>query len=112
MPAAVKLAAKRAFVRTTLQAYAATLSAGISATVILGLITGQVDALTTAVSVALAVASPPLAGLAAWSSVTSNGIPKDYTDVALVKQAVNDPDQAAGDVETAMQRVQRRADLH
>lgn len=112
VPAAVKLAAKRAFVRTTLQAYAATLSAGISATVILGIIAGQVDLLTAAVQFGLAVVSPPIAGLAAWSNVTSNGIPKDYTDVALVRQAVNDPAEAAGDIETAMQRVSFHAGLH
>jgi len=105
IPAAVKLAAKRAFVRTTYQAYAATLGAGVSATVILGIITGQVDPVATAVQFGVAVAAPPLAGLVAWLNVTSNGIPKDYTDVALVKQAVNDPAKAASDIETAMQRV-------
>ena len=112
VPAAVKLAAKRAFVRTTYQAYAATLAAGISYAIIIGLVTGQVDPLATGIHFGVALASPPLAGLVAWLNVTSNGIPKDYTDVALVKQAVNDPDEAAGDIETAMQRVQFRSDLH
>lgn len=111
VPAAVKIAAKRAFVRTTYQAYAATLGAGISATVILGIITGQVDAVATAVQFGVAVAAPPLAGLVAWLNVTSSGIPKDYTDVALVKQAVDDPGEAAADVEIAVQRVQHRAEF-
>ena len=112
VPAAVKLAAKRMFVRTTFQAYAATLGAGVSATVILGIITGQVDPVATAVQFGVAVAAPPLAGLVAWLNVTSNGIPKDYTDVALVKQAVDEPAEAAADIDHAVQRVQFRSDSH
>lgn len=105
VPAAVRLAAKRAFVRTTYQAYAATLGAGISATVILGIITGQLDPIATAIQAGVAIAAPPLAGLVAWLNVTSNGIPKDYTDVALVKQAVEPSPDAMIAVQNAVVRV-------
>ncbi|MFB7843090.1 hypothetical protein [Microbacterium sp. NPDC056052] len=42
IPAAVKLAAKRAFVGTTTQAYGAMLAAGITATAVLAVIRGDV----------------------------------------------------------------------
>ncbi|MGW9270810.1 hypothetical protein [Microbacterium sp. NPDC055599] len=111
VPAAVRLAAKRAFVRTTFQAYAATLGAGISVTVVLGIITGQVDIVATAVQFGVAVAAPPLAGLVAWLNVTSNGIPKDYADVVLVQQALATETAALADQESAVHRVQLRRDL-
>ena len=105
VPAATRLAAKRAFVRTTFQAYAATLGAGISATVILGIVTGQVDPIATAVQFGVAVAAPPLAGLVAWLNVTSNGIPRDYSDVALVEQAEQGTEQTEADLSAAVRRV-------
>lgn len=108
VPAATRLAAKRAFVRTTFQAYAATLGAGISATVILGIVTGQIDPIATAVQFGVAVAAPPLAGLVAWLNVTSNGIPRDYTDVALVQQVAQDTAQSEADIEAAIRRVTAR----
>lgn len=85
IPAGVKLAAKRAFVRTTYQAYAATLSAGIAATAIIGIIRGEVDLVETAVYAGVAVLSPPVAGLAAYLSVSSKGIPEDYIPAAIDK---------------------------
>ncbi|MEW1990696.1 hypothetical protein [Microbacterium sp. NPDC078849] len=110
VPAAVRLAAKRAFVRTTYQAYAATLAAGISVTVVLGIVTGQIDVVATAVQFGVALAAPPLAGLVAWLNVTSNGIPKDYVDVALVEQAFATDEDARDRVQTAVQRVSLRRD--
>ena len=85
IPAGVKLAAKRAFVRTTYQAYAATLSGGIAVTVILAVVRGQVDLLETAITAAAAVLSPPVAGMAAYLDVASKGIPDDYLPAALDK---------------------------
>lgn len=87
IPAGVKLAAKRAFVRTTYQAYAATLSAGIAATAIIAVIRGQVDLIETAVTAGVAVLSPPVAGLAAYLSVSSKGIPDDYIPAAISQEA-------------------------
>jgi len=72
-----QLAAKRAFVRTMYQGYAATLSAGLTATAVLSAVQGF-DALTTGVTVAVAVLSPPIAGLAAWLDMSRRGIPDEY----------------------------------
>jgi hypothetical protein len=112
VPAAVKLAAKRAFIRTTFQAYAATLGAGISATLILGIVTRQVDPVATAVQFGVALAAPPLAGLVAWLNVTSKGIPDEYADATLVKQAVLDLAEADTNTDAAVQRVLLRRDLN
>lgn len=78
IPAGIKLAAKRGFIRTTAQAYAATLTTGISASVVLGLVTGTVEVIPTAVMLGVAVVSPLLAGAASYLSITANGIPQDY----------------------------------
>jgi len=111
IPESVKLAAKRAFIRTTYQAYAATLGAGVSATVILGIVTGQVDPVATGVQFGVALAAPPLAGLVAWLNVTSKGIPDEYADVTLVKQAALPPSESATDIDAAVERVLLRRDL-
>ena len=79
IPASTSLAAKRGFIRTTTQAYAATLSAGVSATVILAVINGEIDTTTAVVSLVVALISPPLAGLVSYLQITANGIPEDYT---------------------------------
>lgn len=78
IPARVKLAAKRAFVRTTAQAYAATIPAGgISAAVLLNVLEHP-NPLAIAATVAAALLTPPLAGLAAYMDITAKGIPTDY----------------------------------
>jgi hypothetical protein len=78
-PATVK-AAKRGFIRTTAQAYAATIPAGgISAAAIVALVR-EPDPLLIGATLAAAVLSPPLAGLASFLSILGNGVPKDYTD--------------------------------
>lgn len=83
VPARVRLAAKRAFIRTTAHAYAATLSGGISATVIITVVTGQVDPLTFGVTVGVALVSPLLGGLASYASMIANGVPAEYRAAAL-----------------------------
>lgn len=106
IPAALKLAAKRGFVRTTFQAYAATLTTGIpSATAIVALVQDQTGWLLAGITLALAVVSPPLAGLASYMMITSNGLPKDYQDVTLVEQAIAHPMDAVGDQQAALTRV-------
>lgn len=78
VPANVKLAAKRAFVRTTAQGYAATLSGGIAASGILAVVNGEVDLLTVGVIAGVALVSPLVAGLASWFDITSQGVPEEY----------------------------------
>lgn len=108
IPAAVKLAAKRAFIRTMFQGYESVLAIGLSANVVVGLIRGEVDVLVLAVTGAVTLLAPPLAGLRSWLNITRNGIPKDYEDVALVKQAVVSDSESAADQDAAVQRVLRR----
>lgn len=78
IPADTQRAAKRGFIRTTAQGYAATLSGGVTVTAILAIATGEVDLLTAGVTLGVALVSPLLAGLASYLSITSKGIPEDY----------------------------------
>ena len=78
IPADTRLAAKRGFVRTTYQAYAATLTSGISASAVLSVIEGGIDLVTVGVTLGVAVLSPPIAGLASYLSISAKGIPVDY----------------------------------
>lgn len=83
IPDYVKSAAKRAFMRTTLQAYAATIpSGGVSAAAIMTLSQDpQVSVIAT--SIIAALISPPLAGLAAWMKMLADGIPKEYVEAGI-----------------------------
>lgn len=110
IPAANRLAAKRAFVRTTAQAYAATLTTGISASVVLGVVTGTVEVVPILVTLGVALVSPLIAGAAAYAQ-NIGGIPQEYTDSALVQQSVVDPVEAVADQNAAVARVQLRRDL-
>ena len=79
VPASVRRAARRAFIRTTSQAYAATIpTGGVSAAAILSLVRDP-DPLVIAATVTAAVLSPPLAGAAAYLGMIAKGIPDDYT---------------------------------
>lgn len=80
IPADVKIAAKRGFVRTTFQGYAGSLSTGVSATVILAIVNGEVDLTTAVVTAAVALLGPPVAGLASYLNISSKGIPDEYQD--------------------------------
>lgn len=108
VPAAVKLAAKRAFIRTMFQGYESVLAIGLSANLVVGLIRGEVDVLVLGVTGAVTLLAPPLAGLRSWLNITRNGIPKDYEDVTLVKQAIGTESEATSDQDAAVQRVLRR----
>lgn len=78
IPADTKLAAKRGFIRTTAQGYAATLSGGIAATSIISLIQGELDPVVIGVTAGVALVSPLVAGAASYFDITSKGIPEDY----------------------------------
>ena len=78
IPEHVRLAAKRAFVRTTYQGYAGTLSTGVSATAVLAFVNGEVDTTTAIVTAAVTVLAPPIAGLAAYFNISGQGIPDAY----------------------------------
>lgn len=78
VPDATRVAAKRGFVRTTAQSYAATLTTGISASVVLGVVSGEIELVPTVVTLGVAVVSPLIAGLASYLSILSSGIPDDY----------------------------------
>lgn len=105
IPAATKFAAKRGFIRTTAQAYAATLSGGIATNVVLGLITGQLDLLVIGVTFGVAVVSPPLAGLASYASIIANGIPGDYKIATRATDSVQPESVQAFKVEAAAKAV-------
>lgn len=99
IPDETKLAAKRAFVRTTYQAYAATLSAALLTSVI-SLIVDPTNWLTVTVAVITALASPPLAGLTSYLNISSSGIPEAYVDAAIEQLPVAKSLVAQGYVET------------
>lgn len=78
VPEATVLAAKRGFIRTTAQAYAATIPAGgVSAATIASVIENPNPVLIAATVIA-ALVSPLLAGLASYLDITARGIPADY----------------------------------
>lgn len=100
VPEAVKLAAKRGFIRTFTQ----TLSSVIPITAIAIPTTG--DALLgIGLGVGGALVSSLLSGAASFLSIVSNGIPKDYEDVALVKVSVATQSETVADVDAAVARV-------
>ena len=78
VPAATKVAAKRGFVRTTAQAYAATIPAGGVSAAVLASVATNPDPVAIVTTVVAALVSPPLAGLASYLSILSAGIPEDY----------------------------------
>lgn len=78
VPATTTRAAKRAFIRTTAQAYAATIPAGgVSAGVLASVVTNP-DPVVLVTTALAALLSPPLAGLASALSILAKGIPDEY----------------------------------
>lgn len=77
VPARTKLAAKRAFIRTTAQAYAGAIPTGISAAALASSLENPQPVQLAAVAIAW-VAGPPLAGAASYLSILSRGIPDEY----------------------------------
>lgn len=78
VPPDVHLAAKRGFVRTTVQAFAASIpTAGVSAGAMISLVTDP-DPVVLGCTAAAALLTPLLAGLASYLSILGSGIPADY----------------------------------
>lgn len=106
VPAAVKLAAKRGFIRTATQSLSSVIpitAIAIPTTgdALLGLALGAAGAIVTAI----------LAGSASALSIVSNGIPQDYSDVTLVQQAIEPTTENLADQDSAVARVLLRRDL-
>ncbi|HWK19831.1 MAG TPA: hypothetical protein VNR37_03550 [Microbacteriaceae bacterium] len=79
IPSPVKLAAKRAFIRTLAQGYATTLGGTVvSVPIILGLIQGTEAWVPIIVAVAVAVVSPFIGAAAAYFGMLRDGIPDEY----------------------------------
>lgn len=108
VPAAVKLAAKRGFVRTTTQALAATLTTGVSAAAVLRVVTGETEIVPTVITLAVALVSPFIAGLASYLTITSQGIPGEYKDATLTELAEKPVTEQDVDVADAVSRTLRR----
>jgi hypothetical protein len=83
VPGAVKLAAKRGFIRTTAQAYAASLPTALSAATVLAVVSGQVELVPTLITVGVGAVSPFLAGAASYLSIIARGLPEDYVPAAV-----------------------------
>lgn len=106
VPAAVKLAAKRGFIRTATQSLAsvipiAAIAIPTTGDALLGLGLGAAGAIVTAI----------LAGSASALSIVSNGIPREYSDVTLAKVSVQEPREVETNVDAAVNRVLLRSDL-
>jgi len=84
VPEAAKLAAKRAFIRTTAQGYATSISASLILSAV-ALIQDPTNWLAVVVAVVAAVITPLGAGLAAYWNWLSKGIPAEYEDAAIVQ---------------------------
>lgn len=80
IPADVHTAAKRGFVRTTAQAFAASIpTAGVSAASLISLVQDPDPVVLICTGVA-AILSPLLAGVASYLSIIGAGIPDAYRD--------------------------------
>lgn len=85
IPPETKLAAKRAFWRTTSQGYATSISASLIISIV-SLITSSEDWLIVLVAVITAIVTPPAAGLAAYFQWLGKGIPEEYVPAAIEKR--------------------------
>lgn len=86
IPPNILLAAKRAFIRTTSQAYATAIAGGISTTAILSLMAGEASWVEYIITWVVALLSPLLAGLASYLNMISDGIPEAYTGKVVTEQ--------------------------
>ena len=106
VPAAVKLAAKRAALKTAAQSAR---GAGAAIVTAIGASILGVDWIVVVGIAGASVITVAWAGIDAYLDKIHNGIPAEYNDVALVKQAVVTTEEAAASVETALQRVAARS---
>lgn len=86
VPAKVKLAARRGFVRTTSQSISTALAGGVSATVIIATLTQEPNWLAIGITAGVTVASPFLAGAASYFNILAKGLPEDYVPLAVDQQ--------------------------
>lgn len=110
VPAAVALAARRGFIRTTLQGYEALLAVGVTANGVLALVRGELDLVVVGVTAAVAVLGPPIAGLRSWASIVSRGLPDEYRRAALVAHSALDPARQLDDLDHAVAAVAASVD--
>lgn len=82
IPPTAQLAAKRAFVRTTAQGYATSITGSLVISIV-SLITNPGDYLVVVVAVLTAIVTPVAAGAAAYWSWLAKGIPDEYAAAAL-----------------------------
>lgn len=108
IPAATKLAAKRAALKTAAQAAR---GAGAAVVAAIGASLFGVDWLLVAGIAGAGVITVVWAGADAYLDKMHNGIPGEYTDVALVKQAVVEPVEALANTDAAVTRVLLRRDM-
>lgn len=85
IPPAAKLAAKRAFWRTTAQGYATSITGSLIVSAV-SLITNQEDWLMVVVAIITAIVTPPAAGLAAYNQWLAKGIPDEYEEAAIERR--------------------------
>lgn len=91
VPAAAQLAAKRAFVRTTAQGYATSITGSLVISVV-SLIQNPGEWLIVVIAILTALLTPLAAGAAAYWSWLSKGIPDEYAVAAVdVPGVLEDP---------------------
>ncbi|WP_336632569.1 MULTISPECIES: hypothetical protein [unclassified Microbacterium] len=105
IPAAVKLAAKRAAVKTAAQSAR---GAGAAVVAAIGASVLGVDWMLVAGVAGAGVVTVVWAGADAYLDKIRNGIPVEYTDATLVEQATLTEDAQLADQEAAVSRVLRR----
>lgn len=92
VPASVRLAAKRAFVRTLTRGYAAAIPGGGITSAAAAALIHDASWVVIGANAAAWLLSPLLPAAASWLSFISNGVPQEYTSVV---QAVPAPDADA-----------------
>lgn len=78
VPTSTHVAAKRGFLRTTSQAYAASIGTGAVSAAALVSLTQDPDPVVLICTAVAALISPILAGVASYLDILARGIPEDY----------------------------------
>jgi len=90
VPPAVKVAAKRGFIRTASQSIATALAGGVTVAIVTDAV-GKAQAgdwVTLAVAAGVAVVTPIINGAQSYFSIIAKGLPEEYIPAAL-DQAAN-----------------------
>lgn len=91
IPAKVRLAAKRAFTRTSMQVAAATLPAGGVSAVAVATMVEDPNPVAIVAAVVSWASAPLIGGAVAYLQVTSDGIPDEYAEAVRAIDA-DDPE--------------------